>query len=491
MKEGKGTVKRAHRNMHASCNEDDNASISSSSVSTSSLMDREESVEDVSCLDAEPLPSASPAVQSAEAPSSSSLRKRQRDEVREKRRVAVLTHLSLDELCVFSSSTKNVVDYRVPNTFHCVRGSISQFSNVDKSILPPLTNDCCQTFSALTAILYASFGYVAMAEECWNPSSVNYLVYLAAWLHQLTFPLRPERSRPRIDDLNECLALPMTFPATMRGSDFIVLFYDQQDQIRALLRDLCTLPQNASSDVVCGYVVVSGEYTVSLFSLRHKLSTDGTKAQNAKECPSAAWNLYIADSHGTLPWAHGKASLTTITLGTDGRDGPDPKPSGLHGANRAEYYDVETGLGHFAQVLFSLLEDHRKLCHTASAAVPYMTWTPIRRHRECVASCSELIDIIDNLWLPTILSNEVVQREFSRFGRRHPMRCFWGQATSRSRHPSGEKQTPEKPAAATTGESVPSVVSSDEHQDGVFPAVPPPNNLLPRVLRAASHRSPV
>lgn len=391
----------------------------SSSVSTSSLLSEGDSLTQASVELASP-----PAGETTQLKDS-------RRKIREERRHAVLTDVTLEDLCVFES-LNFPPKYRVPNAFHCVRGSFSQFLQAapqqQRQLLPPLTHDCCQTFSTLAAVLFSSFGRVVMFQECWNVTSINYVVYVAAWLHQLTLPLRNQRSRPTIRELNECLALPLYFPAQIDPAAFIVLFYNQGAEAQRLIRQLCTPQCSAGASEVCGYVIVSGEYTVSVFCLQHDVA-----AENPRRF-SAAWNLYIADSHGTLPWAQGRASVSSLCLGVPLKgpsivsvdDGPVKSTTG-------HVFDMDDGIHHFSCVLFSLLEDHRKLKKDVpTTSVPYMTWTPIRRPQNCVHTCKELTNIINLHWIPHVFSNDVVRSSRDAFGGEHPRACFWGLSTHRS-----------------------------------------------------------
>jgi hypothetical protein len=364
----------------------------SSSVSTSSLMSDCEYVDTN-----DPTAALSPA--------------HQKQHQKSERRNGCLTELTLEDMCIYTTIDNPPV-YRVPNVIHSIRGSFSQFMAVGQpnQLLPPLTNDCCQTFSALAAILFSSFGLVVMAEECWNTCTVNYLVYLAAWLHQLTAPLRA-RSRPTVGDLNRCLLLQQNFSSKLQEDGFMAVLYER-GRVEALVRAMCQAQDGSST---CGYLIVSGQYTVSIFALAH----------NVRRGDSPAWNLYIADSHGSLPWAMGKASISSLSLRQQNVvdvDAPD-------GIGAPLLFDE--GVRHFCDILCALLEDNRRLQRTdmPQQSTPYMTWTPIQRPPGTCATATELAKHIDLVWVPQILETPRVADEHAAFGKRHPMKCFWGQIT--------------------------------------------------------------
>lgn len=245
--------------------------------------------------------------------------------LRQKRRTARLIDTTLAEMTTRLAGKEPT--YFIDGGIICIRGSFSQFTQekTKRSLLPAMTHDCCQTFATLTAILMSSFGFVVNLQECWTLSTINYLLYLAAWCHQLTYPVWPHKKmRPKINDLNASLALKTFFPAKIEGDEFDVVFYDQAIKAQGLIAQLCTdvrgravkkeqQQQHSTKDAqhpVCGYVIVSGDYTVSVFCLHHD-------CENAKpSCDhEVAWTLYIADSHGTLPWAMSMASVSGLTLG--------------------------------------------------------------------------------------------------------------------------------------------------------------------------------
>lgn len=351
---------------------------------------------------------------------------------RSERRGGILTELTLEDICVYTT-IDHPPTYRVPNIIHSIRGSFSQFMTVGQpsNLLPPLTSDCCQTFSALAAILFSSFGLVVMAEECWNTCTVNYIVYLAAWLHQLTATLRP-RSRPTVGDLNRCLLLPQHFPSKIQEDAFMAVLYER-GRVETLVKAMCQVQEG---DNTCGYLIVSGQYTVSIFCLAH----------NVRKGDAAAWNLYIADSHGSLPWAMGKASISSLSLRQQNVIDVD-SPEGA-----AAPLLFDEGVRHFCDILCALLEDNRRLqrTETTSLITPYMTWTPIHRASGTCMTATELAKHIDAVWVPQILQNPRVAEEHVIFGKRHPIQCFWGQITKVvKKEPPAQKATLRQPSQTT------------------------------------------
>jgi hypothetical protein len=217
----------------------------------------------------------------------------------------------------------------------------------------------------------------------------------------------------------------------------------------------------ASSESLCGYVIVSGEYTVSVFSLLH----DSTKVR--------CWNLYIADSHGTFPWSQGKASVTCLTLGSLETTSRTPQ----------RVFSVEEGLGHYCKVLFALLEEHRALSATpqGQGVVPYMTWTPIYRSGG-FKTCEELTQRIDKEWIPLVVSHPRVAEEAKKFGR-HPLRCFWGLRTSRRSERAGSSERPVSATDDVSGTTVtvsPADAPPSPGHNAPDPELDAPVNLLPR-----------
>ncbi|CAJ1012459.1 hypothetical protein Q4I28_007772 [Leishmania naiffi] len=297
-----------------------------------------------------------------------------------------------------------------------------------KNILPPLTCDCCQTFSTLSAVLLSSLGFAAMLSECFSLSTVNYLLYISAWMHQLTLPCWPQKHvRPTIADLNACLYLQEFFPSKVNADEFEVIFYNQAHKAVDLLHAMCASRKRArTSDgahPVYGYVIVSGDYTVSIFSVEHDIER-GSHSHYRE-----AWSFYINDSHGTQPWSENKASVSGVTFGHHSHDVDDTKVAGevsnRSGATTsATGLSVEDGIHYFSTILFTLLEEHRKGAQLTSQ-VPYMTWTPLRRRRSLAYTAQELKKIIDNHWIPKVLSNPTVQTEAKKFSFK-PLECFWG-----------------------------------------------------------------
>lgn len=365
------------------------------------------------------LPNASPSKDSADSIS----RREARELERLNRLKGKLTELDFSDISVLRKGT---ADYIKGNVVRCIRGSKSQFdarSGYMAKMLPPLTVDCCQTFATLSAVLLSSFGVEQVLEECCTTSTVNYLLYISAWMHQLTAPSWPSRGpRPTMNDLNTSLDLEQHFPSKVRDAAFEIVFYNESARARTLLRDLCVVPrkrlrQADKSAPPCGYVIVSGDYTVSVFSVDHDHppARAGSKGGGSYR---QAWTLYVCDSHGTQPWSQGKASFTGVTFGI-------PADASMTSSDRAggEVLSVEDGIDHFSIILFTLLEEHRK--ERQNTKVPYMTWTPITRIRSLFFSEPEMRSIVEKSWIPRVLAKKPVQQEVHRFGFK-PMPCFWG-----------------------------------------------------------------
>ncbi|CCW64417.1 unnamed protein product [Phytomonas sp. EM1] len=367
--------------------------------------------------------------------SSQAKSERYRRQVREQERLerlyGKLTDLSYSDI---TRTRGGQVDFIRPNTLVCIRGSKSQFdarSGQMKALLPPLTSDCCQTFSALSAVLLSSLGFAVMLSECCTTSTVNYLLYVAAWMHQLSCTSWPQKGlRPTLRDLNVCLHLRSFFPACVCDGEFEVVFYNQPRKVTTLLHQMCgvgvgrakrQLGENRAP-AVCGYVIVSGDYAVSIFSILHDIQP-GSKSRYAK-----AWSFYICDSHGTQPWSLHKASICGVTFGVPSAEAAPSSTSSPPvggGSAPADLITVEDGIHYFSTMLFVLLEQHRQQCVVSPTQVPYMTWTPIRRRRSLAYTAGEIKSIIDNHWIPKVLSAEAVKEQARRYGFK-PLECFWG-----------------------------------------------------------------
>lgn len=339
---------------------------------------------------------------------------------------AKLTSLRFENITAFRNGAS---DFIVPHILHCIIGSKSQFdarAGKTRQILPAATTDCCQTFATLSAVLLSSHGRAEVLRKSCNTSTVNYLLYISAWLHQLTRTSWPKRgSRPTVSDLNTCLLLEHYFPSKVEADKFQILFYSQSLKALELLHQLCVIPPSskrsrhtiseASSlttevnrNPVCGYVVVSGDYTVSIFSVEHH------HLDPKKDCYSKAWTLYICDSHGTQPWSKGKASICGVTFGI---------PTGVLLAE--DVVSVDAGIQHFSTILFTLLEEHRIAVPRLDERIPYMTWTPITRRRSQFLSGEDIKRIIQEHWLPKALRQPAVsyQANLHQFSL---LPCFWG-----------------------------------------------------------------
>lgn len=323
---------------------------------------------------------------------------------REKRLKGKLTTIKFFDITAFRN---NCPDFIVEGVLHCLLGSKSQFDarmGRTKSILPILTVDCCQTFSTLSAVLLSSIGREEVLRTLWNVSTVNYLLYISAWLHQLTRTSWPNRGpRPSVSDLNTCLMLERFFPSRVEASEFEVIFYNQKEKVMELLQRMCIAPPTKCSreesenrkikNPVCGYVIVSGDYTVSVFRVDHQ------HLGHSHSCYAKAWSLYICDSHGTQPWSREKASVCGVTFGTPSNNG-----------NKEGYVSVDDGFNYFALILCTLLEEHRKTGPRLDS-IPYMTWTPITRRRSQFLSGEELKRVMEENWLPKVLSQPAVVQE--------------------------------------------------------------------------------
>lgn len=374
----------------------------------------------------EPLPS-SPTTESS--PAQKEAKRLVREREREERVHGRLTELSFaDVMCVRNGKP----DFLRANVLACVRGSRSQFDprlGRTKSLLPPLTGDCCQTFSTLSAVLLSSLGFAVMLSECCTPSTVNYLLYISAWMHQLTATSWPSHgSRPTIRDLNASLNLHEFFPAKVCDEEFDVVFYNQAAKATDLLRQMCAPAAkrergaDAALAPVCGYVIVSGDYTVSIFSVDHDIPK--SRPTGGASRYAQAWSFYICDSHATQPWSLGKASVTGLTFGVpSGRDGMASRTRGARAS--LPVTPVDDGLHCFSTILFTLLEEHRRGASTSPTQVPYMTWTPIRRKRSLAFVAQELKEVLDRCWLPKVLQKPAVNAEAMKFGF-HPLECFMG-----------------------------------------------------------------
>ena len=412
-----------------------------------------------------------------------SKRQLEREAVRQQRLLGHLIDSSLREL----TATRNGMDdYFLEGAVRVVMASNSQFSVTKKShgkvMMPPLCSDSCQTFATVSAVLLSSLGFVVNIQDCWNTSTVNYLLYISAWLHQLTQPLwGVNKSRPTVKDLNECLMLQNIFPAKVQGEDFFFLFYNEASRALDLIAELCDVsetqqrkrgrstathavdenegdhnvgidgsptPRRSSGsgrlDPVCGYVIVSGDYTVSVFAVMHDIPP-------GKNLPfSAAWNLCLCDSHGTLPWVNGKAAICSVSAGVPNIEYDILTSDDAGCRKQSAVFPLGEGVRHFCNMLFALLEHNRRskwvksasvkdlaspgkdapTAAASSGSIPYMTWTPIRRRLSQVRVVSEITKTIDNVWIPQVLSHPLVAQEQQRFGGTHPQQCFWGSKTA-------------------------------------------------------------
>lgn len=345
---------------------------------------------------------------------SPSSKKLARQKEREERINGKLTDLRFDSISCMRGGRP---DFIIRDVLRCVLGSRSQFDarlGRMKNIMPPLTIDCCQTFATLSAVLLSSLGRAEMFWANCNVSTVNYLLYLSAWLHQLTRTSWPKCGlRPSVSDLKSCLFLNNYFPTKVEADKFLVVFYNQSEKILELLRQICTShakrPREegeSSLQSVCGYVVVSGDYTVSIFSMDYHFMDKSSGY-------SKAWSLFICDSHGTQPWSRGKASICGVTFGQPAT------------ANKEELVlSVDDGIRYFSTILFTLLEEHRTAV-PRSDAIPYMTWTPLSRRRSQFYSSDDLKRVMVEHWLPKVLAQTEVSRQI-KINNFKLLPCFWG-----------------------------------------------------------------
>lgn len=354
--------------------------------------------------------------------SQTSSRKKEREKERQNRLRGKLTSLRFENIVTMRSG---VPDFIIPGVLHSVLGSKSQFDARTgrlKNIMPELTVDCCQTFATLSAVLLSSLGRAEMFCNSCNTSTINYLLYISAWLHQLTRTSWPKRGdRPSVSDLNTCLLLHQYFPSKLQADKFLIFFYNQGEQVIELLHEICSSRKRPretdgrpscssvtpADNPVCGYIVVSGDYTVSIFSVEHQ------HLDPKKDCYSKAWSFYICDSHGTQPWSQDKASVCGVTFGI---------PSGVLHAD--DIIPVEKGIEYFANMLFTLLEEHRTVVPRGDS-IPYMTWTPITRRRSQFFSGDDLKHVIENHWLPKTLAQPAVAHQ-AKIHKFNLLPCFWG-----------------------------------------------------------------
>ena len=256
-----------------------------------------------------------------------------------------------------------VNDYIFPGAVRIAKGSTSQFHTtpVSRRLLPPMVQECCATFSALAVHCSVSLRREQFEKKFSISQWLDYLLYCASWLHQLSreswhfdsdVKIRPlskdvsrvlagqddsagSGKRSRDDELEFC-------DAAIRTCEFDVVCYDQLDRA---VEKICLL--FAPGAAVKGYVIVSGEYCFGVAC--------------AGEGASALLLLY--DSHGALPWAMSRCSVTAAV--------------------------VDRGLHHFLLILTSLLDSTRR---NATKTAAYTTWIPVvtkRQDRQLDSTLSE------------------------------------------------------------------------------------------------------
>lgn len=332
-------------------------------------------------------------------------RRAAREHERQARLHGKLTSIRFSDLIRARSSSsaalESGVDILKRGILHCVLGSKSQFDARNgrlRDLMPPLTTDCCQTFATLSAVILSSLVPSATMAECFCPSTVNYLLYISAWMHQLSVTSWPQGGvRPTVSDLDTCLHLRQFFPSKVNPDEFDVVFYNQAYKAKDLLLQLCAQGKRGRDSegkyMPCGYVIVSGDYTVSVFAVEHGMG------ESSRSPYSQAWSLYICDSHGTQPWTYGKASITGVTFGIPAKVSVDvlaPSPPRTehvvedvehagtpststyatqphfshvpHKSSTPAVLNVDEGLTYFSTLLFTLLEEHRRVAPSGAAS---------------------------------------------------------------------------------------------------------------------------
>lgn len=284
---------------------------------------------------------------------------------------ARLTTKSVRDLvtrCDKVTITESCFDYTALNCFvRAISGNFSQFnvhsiprSEKAASMFPPSssTQDCCQTFSTLAAVILGSMEFACHLRSAWTVSTAHYLLMLAAWLHHLSKNIWPSNGvRPTASDLKACLRLADFFPVHPTG-EFMTFFYNQGNEMRLQIKSLITSPKRAKQPHPCGFTIVSGDFTIAVFALR-----EGTLEKEEK---GDTYTIVLADSHGTLPWSRDRVSLSSVVVSNceppDPAIGPDGKPNCVGTLpNGQAVYDLNTGIDHFCSILFALLEEHREV----------------------------------------------------------------------------------------------------------------------------------
>lgn len=415
-------------------------------------------------------------------------------------------------------------DYFIPNVFRYVAGSTSQFNRTQSSDLPPLSTDCCQSFASIVGVLWATLGTVSGIKQLWCKSGINYLLYLSSWLHQYSSAVWSQSGKPRpyISDINNTLHLAEYFAARLCPNEFEVVCYHQRERALNLLREIC-VSQAPDRDgcVRCGYVIVSGDYTFGVVSLRHD------------KTPFPAWKLCLLDSHGSLPWSHECASITSMSVGVQGGSAKDTptKPAMGRQADHAtacQIFDAQEGIQHFSNVLFALLE-HTRNHHPATAApscarrkassseavkafvveegseedasciaatcrsaapthtrIPYTTWTPLRVREGHACTMEELITTIDERFLPMLRTIPEISREMRLHGPLRPTREFGFAAQVKQQHEEVQSIQDEDAAIIVHPSDVP-LPEDPSTPTGVIEVVAPAKQAVPPKKGAAKH----
>lgn len=354
------------------------------------------------------------------------------DEMRNERCRSRLTSETYETLFPTSAKanplTRGKFDFKVEDIITVLVGKLSQFDSPRShsgNLFPPTANDCCQTFSAVCAVLLGSCGTINNLKGLWKCSTVNYILYVSAWLHHVTSSVwGTTKQRPNVRDLGQLLHFEKIFPVAPR-EDFEIIFYNEAPKIRSMVQALCTPnkgKRGRSDDKprsTCGYLIVSGDYTISIVCLRHDTKVD----------ENDAFALIMCDSHGSPLWSKGKASFLLLNVMEGLHEGQNVKTP-----NGSAAYDIKTGCNYFCDILFAMLEDNRKEnwnilqqsmasrsstsdrhCRTNVSSkpppVPYMTWTAVQRVASVNLSPDELRQKIDKEWLPHCLTNATILAE--------------------------------------------------------------------------------
>jgi hypothetical protein len=281
---------------------------------------------------------------------------------------------ALDEIACHNGAPSGKAifnDYVVPGLLLSFAGSISQFDvrSQRSEVLPPLAGDCCETFCVLTALCIVSlvdssefvkFFLSQRRDSSGTGSAVNYFVYFAAWLHQLTAPqwgYGLGKLRPNVADVVRCLGLrEMVQSVRLAPEEFTPIFYYEREKVVSMLAQLrrvesrkrkreatgecsSTLPQSPAPLPVRGFIIVSGDFTFAVASIPRTSSCN---------------DLLLLDSHGVLPWADGRACVCGFT---DAPIHPEIRES----ISDPELKSFDSGFEHFVHMVLAVLDFSRQL----------------------------------------------------------------------------------------------------------------------------------